>query len=121
MKNKIKITHIRQMHLPPFQEIFSDKSIEDVAYSQFHVAKPILQYDPKNTLVLEEGLCKEISQDNESESNTLLIKTAKALFPDGLPSQFSDLKSSQKDFLARTTGAGVLFCLGKYHPYFSNT
>ncbi len=109
---KINITHIQQMHKPPFVENISLSIQEMVAYSQYNVAQYILE--SKDSIVLMEGL----SEDYDSKKfescleNSPTIPYIMGSFPEGIPNSFSELTPVQKELLVSYGAPVILFFLG---------
>lgn len=97
-RNKISIMHVQQIHKPRFcKEEDIPKEIEEVAYSQYHVAKVILEN--KDAIVLKESLIQDLSpvEFKQASSNIMLVPSfMKHIFPSGIPSAFTDLTPFQE-------------------------
>ena len=99
----MKIIHIKQFH-----KISSNPTslvLEAVAQSQFLVAQTIKAH--ATCPVVREGLYEDMV-----ETNLLMSDVAKTIFPHGLPDDFDQLTSLQKEFLYEEGAAFTLFYLG---------
>lgn len=111
---KISIIHVQQKHKPPFMQNCPPKILEEVAYSQYHVAKIILEN--KDAIVLKESLYEnytpKIFQESSSQEKSMFSFVA-MVFPKGIPGSFDKLSPLQKDTLVKLSGPVVLFYLGQ--------
>lgn len=112
---KMKIIHIKQRHNLPFNIKPTDDYIESAAHSQFLVAQSIKKM--KNYPILDEGLCEDILESANLEP---MSSIARAVFFDGMPDDFDELTSLQKEFLYDYGGAHTLLFLGDIHTLYKS-
>jgi hypothetical protein len=108
---KVHITHVKQTHLPAYVPVSEvrEKDMEEAAYSQFMVARTIL--DNPHALVLNEGLYEDYIPSLMKENKNSPV--ACTLSPEGTFEDYTQLTNEQKKYLAMRTGAVTLFDLGK--------
>lgn len=105
----VKLTHIRNSHILPQAERLSRATLEQIAYSQYHVAQAILAYKKTNSpIILLEGLTENLSLLELSRAKS---DVAMFIFPEGLPDKFDQLNAHQKSYLALNGGAFTLYLL----------
>ncbi|KTD68096.1 hypothetical protein Lste_1254 [Legionella steelei] len=117
----IAITHVQMMHDAIKEELYSimeerekntntlsPKLREQVAYSQFKVAQLILN-NPDKVIVLE-GFDHKMTPENVSNDT---FKKVIEHFPTGIPKDFNELSTEQKELLRVHMAPIVLLCLGQ--------
>lgn len=111
-QNPTRLIHVKNMHTTPNPESLPKPIFEEIAFSQFNLAKYILEYKKhKEPIILLEGLAEDLSLINMSITNSEL---ALFLFRDGLiPDDFSLLNDLQKKFLVQHGGVHTLFYLNQ--------
>src|SRR3990167_4683780 len=107
----MRIIHINQAHKPalanPPQEI-----IDEIIRSQFQVGQELKKYT--GYPILLESLHKDLSDASSFSLEMAKISlSAKILFPEGFPKNFSNLDPIQKNFLYDQGVVFTLFYLGE--------
>jgi len=98
------------MHDDPIKNIIEGEQFEAIAYSQFHVAKAIL--DNPQAKVISESLSQNYISADINKYFLKESSEAKELFREGLPVDFASLSNKQKFFLVKNGGDLTLFFLG---------
>lgn len=127
--NKVFITHLKQIHWPPFGAKPTSELLDRIAFSQYQIAKVILA-NP-NAIVLYEGLTKNLlgfdlnkQQDFSLDPDVLSLyeygirENLLKSFRLGIPNSFSELNEEQKALIAEHGGDKVLYYLKKLNSIY---
>lgn len=102
------IVYLPQFHWRP--EFEGNPEITDsVARSQFAIAQAILK--DKDRTVFQERLYDDVSEKDLQSSQ--MVSVVKMIFPQGMPTSYSNLNDLQKKLLAEEGAAFVLMYLGE--------